>query len=56
MKYQKKWVANLLIDELNKPSKFKTRNWAEINDKARGTYSLIYVHTLINKLNLKQQC
>ena len=23
----------------NKPSKFKTRNWAEINDEARGTYS-----------------
>ena len=26
-------------DESNKPSKFKTRNWAEINDEARGTYS-----------------
>ena len=23
----------------NKPSKFKTRNWVEINDEVRGTYS-----------------
>ena len=22
----------------NKPSKFRTRNWVEINDKSRGTY------------------
>ena len=36
MEYQKK--ANLLKDESNKPSKFKTRNWAEINDEARSTY------------------
>ena len=37
MEYQK--IANLLNDELNKPSKFRTRNWVEINDEARGTYS-----------------
>ena len=37
MEYQK--IANLLNDESNKPSKFKTRNWVEINDEARGTYS-----------------
>ena len=36
MEYQK--IANLLNDESNKPSKFKTRNWVEINDEARGTY------------------
>ena len=24
---------------LNQPSKFKTRNWVEINDKSRGTYT-----------------
>ena len=29
----------MLNDESNKPSKFKTRNWVEINDEARGTYS-----------------
>ena len=37
MKYQK--IANLLNDESNKPSKFRTRNWVEINDNIRGTYS-----------------
>ena len=37
MEYQK--VANLLNDGSSKPSKFKTRNWVEINDEARGTYS-----------------
>ena len=37
MEYQK--IANLLNDGSNKPSKFKTRNWVEINDEARGTYS-----------------
>ena len=37
MEYQK--IANLLNDESNKPSKFRTRNWIEINDEARGTYS-----------------
>ena len=37
MEYQK--IANLLNDESNKPSKFRTRNWFEVNDEARGTYS-----------------
>ena len=37
MKYQK--LANLLNDESNKPSKFRTRNWVEINDDIRGAYS-----------------
>ena len=32
-------IANLLNDGSSKSSKFKTRNWVEINDKARGTYS-----------------
>ena len=38
MEYQK--IANLLNDESGKPSKFRTRNWVEINDEARDTYSL----------------
>ena len=29
----------MLNDGSRKPSKFKTRNWVEINDEARGTYS-----------------
>ena len=37
MEYQK--IANLLNDESNQPSKFRTINWVEINDEARGTYS-----------------
>ena len=37
MEYQK--IANLLNDESNKPSKFRTRNWVEINDDIRGAYS-----------------
>ena len=37
MEHQK--IANLLNDESNQPSKFTTRNWVEINDEARGTYS-----------------
>ena len=42
MEYQK--IANLLDNEIalsvsNKPSKFRTRNWVEINDDIRGAYS-----------------
>ena len=34
MEYQK--IANLLNHESNKPSKFRTRNWIEINDDMTG--------------------
>ena len=37
MEYQK--IANFLNDESNQASKFRTRNWVEINDEARDTYS-----------------
>ena len=37
MEYQK--IANLLDCESNQPSKFRTRNWVEINDELRGTYT-----------------
>ena len=37
MEYQE--IANLLNDESNKPSKFRTRNWVEINDDIRSAYS-----------------
>ena len=37
MEYQK--LANLLNDASNKPSKFRTRSWVEINDNIRGGYS-----------------
>ena len=37
MEYQK--TANLLDTESSQPSKFRTRNWVEINDESIGTYS-----------------
>ena len=37
MEYQK--IANLLNHESNQPSKSRTRNWVEINDESRGTYT-----------------
>ena len=37
MEYQK--IANLLDNASNEPSKFRTRNWVEINDESRGTYT-----------------
>ena len=46
MEYQK--IANLLDREVslnasNQPSKFRTRNWVEINDESRGTYTSNYI-------------
>ena len=38
MEYQK--LANLIDDTSNKPSKFRTKNWVEINDESRGTYNV----------------
>ena len=32
-------ITDLLDDSSNKTSKFRTRNWIEINDKSRGTYN-----------------
>ena len=37
MEYQR--IANFLKTESNQPSKFRTRNWVEINDESRGTYT-----------------
>ena len=42
MKYQK--IANLVDNEValsvsNRPSKFRTRSWVEINHESRGTYT-----------------
>ena len=38
MEYQK--IENLIEDTPNQPSKFRTRNWVEINDESRGTYNV----------------
>ena len=47
MEYQK--IMNLLDNASNQPSKFRTRNWLEINDESRGTYSG-------NEIKFKLQC
>ena len=38
MEYQK--IANLIDDTPNQPSKFRTRNWVEINYESRGAYNV----------------
>ena len=38
MEYQK--IADLLDNASNQPSKLRTKNWLEINDKSRETYSV----------------
>ena len=39
MEYQK--IAHLIDDNtLNQPSRFRTRNWIEINDESRGAYNV----------------
>ena len=37
MEYQK--IINLLDNTPNQPTKFRTKNWVEINDNSRGTYN-----------------
>ena len=38
MEYQK--IANLIDGASNQPSKFRTKNWVEINDESRRTYNV----------------
>ena len=48
IEYQK--IANLLDNASNQPSKFRTRNWVEINDDSRGTYtgnSIKFITTIL---------
>ena len=32
-------IINLLENTSNQPSKFRTKNWIEINDQSRGVYN-----------------
>ena len=53
MEFQKK--KNLLDNTPNQPSKFRTKNWVEINDDSRGMYntnSQIKFKTKMLKLSL----
>ena len=47
MEYQK--IINMIDDTKNQPSKFRTRNWIQINHESRETVMLIVT------LNLKLQ-
>ena len=38
MEYQK--IANLIDDTSNQPSKFRIKNWVEINNESRGVYNV----------------
>ena len=38
MEYQK--IINLLDNTLNQPTKFRTKNWVEINDDSLGLYNI----------------
>ena len=37
MEYQK--IINLLGDTTNQQSKFKTKNWVEVNDESQGAHN-----------------
>ena len=53
MKYQN--IINFLENMPNQSSKFKTKNWVEVNDDVRGTYNInsqIKFKTSILKSNL----
>ena len=52
MEYQK--IINLLDNTANQPSKFRTRNWAEINNESKEKYdnSNIRFETSIIRSNL----
>ena len=39
MEYQK--IINLLDNKPNQPTRFRKKNWVEINDDSRGTYNTI---------------
>ena len=53
MEYQK--IINLLRNTSNQISKFRTKNWVEINDKSHGRYNTTQ-HAILLKSNLKIQC
>ena len=38
MEYQQ--IMNLLDNASNKPCKFRTKSWVEINDESRGGYNV----------------
>ena len=66
MEYQK--IVNLSDNTLDQPSKFRTKNWVEINDESKESYGtgsdikfklqclgLIYVIMLLHTYLLREQ-
>ena len=43
-------ITDLIDDASNQASKFRTKNWVEINDESRGTYNVN------SQIKLKPQC
>ena len=41
MEYQK--IANLLNNTSTQPSRFRTKNWIEVNDDSQGAYTNAYI-------------
>ena len=54
MEYQK--IANLIDETPNQPSKFRTRNWVEINDESRGAYNVNSQIKFKNKMLKSSLC
>ena len=57
MEYQK--IINLLDNTSNPLSKFRTKNWIEINDQSRGMYNInsdIRFKTTMLKSSLCDYC
>ena len=45
MEYQK--TLNLLENAPNQPSKFRTKNWAEVTDESRGTFQIKFETSML---------
>ena len=45
MKYKK--IVNLIDGTSNQPSKFRPKNWVEINDESRGTSQIKFKTTML---------
>ena len=55
MEYKK--IINLLNNTPNQPTKFRTKNWVEINDDSRGMFNTnSQIKFKTSMLNLKLQC
>ena len=44
---------NLLDNTMNQPSKFRTRNWVEINDESKGRYHNSNIRFKMSMINVR---